>query len=56
MGKLKKAIATFLVACMTMVTPLSAGMSNVSASETKQTNLKTKMMAMLLMLIKTFSQ
>lgn len=43
MGKLKKAIATFLVACMTMVTPLSAGMSNVSASETKQTNLKTKM-------------
>ena len=43
MGKFKKAIATFLVACMTMVTPLSAGMSNVSASETKQTNLKTKM-------------
>ena len=43
MGKFKKAIATFLVACMTMVTPLSAGMSNVSAAETKQTNLKTKM-------------
>ena len=45
MGKFKKAIASLLVACMTMVTPLSAGMATVSAAETKTTDarISTKM-------------
>ena len=42
MGRFKKLIATMLVACMTIVTPLAGVMSTVSAKETKQTNLKTK--------------
>lgn len=45
MGKFKKAIASLLVACMTMVTPLSAGMATVSAAETKAVDarISTKM-------------
>ncbi len=31
MGRFRKAIATMLVACMTMVTPASLGMTKVSA-------------------------
>lgn len=42
MERLKKLIATMLVACMTIVAPMSGVMSTVSAKETKQTNLKTK--------------
>ncbi len=42
MGRFKKLIATMLVACMTIMTPMSGVMSTVSAKETKQTNLKTK--------------
>ncbi len=33
MWRFKKAIATLLVACMTMVTQASLGMANVSANE-----------------------
>ena len=42
MGKFKKVIASFLVACMTMVTPLSAGMAKVSASKQNSRCKKSK--------------
>lgn len=39
MGRFKKAIATMLVACMTMVTPASLGMTKVSANEANKTKM-----------------
>lgn len=39
MGRFRKAIATMLVACMTMVTPASLGMTKVSANEANKTKM-----------------